>query len=90
MRREQDTTPTARGLTGGEKFDPSEYWADKIVIRINNNARELASLMKRGGGLLFGSMEPQQAFEYLLEAEQFIADARAAAQEQARDKVEVS
>lgn len=91
-RAEHDTepaSPTARDLMGDEPFDPAEYWADTLVIRVNRNARELASLIKRGGGLLFGTMPPEEAFDYLHEAERLIAEARAAAQEQVRDRSEV-
>ncbi len=88
-RREHDTTPTVGDLMGGEKFEPGESWSDTLVIRLNRNARELASLIDRAGGLLFGSMTPEEAFEYLFEAERLIAEARAAAQEQVRDKTEI-
>jgi len=88
-RAEHQTEPTAGELSGGETFDPSEYWADTLVIRVNRNARELTSLIKRAGGLLFGSMSPSEAHDYLSEAERLIAEARAAAQEQERDRQEV-
>lgn len=86
---EHQTKPTARELTGGEEFKPDEFWADKFILRVNTNARELASRIKRGGGLILGAMEPERAHEYLDEAERLIAEARAAAQEQARDRAEV-
>lgn len=85
----ESSEPTAGDLTDGERFDPSEHWADTLVIRVNRNARELASLVKRAGGLLFGSMSPSEAHEYLREAEALIADVRAAAQEQERDRMEM-
>lgn len=85
---EQDTTegkPTVRDLTGGDRFDPAEHWADTLIIRVNRNARELQSKIKGAGGLLYGSMSPDEAFQYLHEAEGMIAEARAAAQEQVQD-----
>lgn len=88
-RSEHQTEPTAGELMGGDKFDPAEYWADTLIIRVNRNARELAKLIADGGGLLFGTMPPEEAFDYLHEAERLIAEARAAAQEQVRDKTEV-
>lgn len=85
QRKEHQTEPTVRDLTKGERFDPAEHWADRLVIRLHNNALELAALRKRAGGLIYGSMSREEAFDYLMEAEQLIADARAEAQEQARD-----
>lgn len=87
-RAEHDTTPTVKDLMGDDPFDPAEFWADTLIIRLDRNARELESLIKRGGGLRYGSMTPDEAFEYLNHAERLIAEARAAAQEQVRDGVE--
>lgn len=92
QRSERDITPkapTAGALMGGDSWDPSESWADTLVIRVNRNARELDGLIKRAGGLLFGSMPAGEAFEYLAEAERLIAEARAAAHEQMRDQAQV-
>lgn len=90
-RKEHDTRPTAGDLMDrGDRFKPDEFWADSDIIRVNRNARSLASKIERGGGLLLGAMEIDRAFEYLEEAERLIADARAAAQEQVSDRMEVS
>lgn len=88
-RAEHETRPTTRDLMGSDPFKPDEFWADNVVISINRKARELASLIQRGGGLLLGAMEVEQAFDYLNEAERLIAEARAAAQEMSRDKAGV-
>lgn len=88
-RAEHQTESTVGDLMGDDRFDPAEYWADTLIIRVNRNARELAALTKRAGGLLFGTMPPEDAFDYLHEAERLIAEARAAAQEQVRDRAEV-
>lgn len=87
--KEHRTEPTADEIMDGDRFDPAEYWADTLIIRLNRNARELASLIDRAGGLLFGTMPPEEAFDYLHEAERLVAEARAAAQEQVRDRTEV-
>lgn len=88
-RSEHDARPTTRDLMGDDPFKPDEFWADNVVIAINRKARELASLIQRGGGLLLGAMAVEEAFDYLNESERLIAEARAAAQEQTRDKARV-
>lgn len=88
--KEHRTEPTADEIMDGDRFDPAEYWADTLIIRLNRNARELASLISKAGGLLFGTMSPEEAFDYLHEAERLVAEARAAAQEQVRDRTEVA
>lgn len=83
--------PTVRALMGDDPFKPDEFWADSIILRLAKNTRELASVMRRGGGLILGAMEYQEALEYLNDAERLVAEARVAAQERVRDeRVEVS
>lgn len=91
QRAEHQTTtnpPTAGDLMGGEKFDPSESWADTLIIRANRNLRELGSHTDRWG-LVLGSMPIEEAFEYAQETERLAAEFRAAVQERIRDHAEV-
>jgi hypothetical protein len=87
-RAEHQTEPTFGEVMGEDRFDPAANWADTIIIRVNNNARELAGYQRLG--LMFGTMTPEQAFGYLEEAERLIADVRAEAQERLRDAKEYS
>lgn len=85
-RREEHADTDRREIR--EEFEPNNLWADNLIVRLHNNALELRGWIQRKGGLLL-NMEPRQAVDYLLEAEQLIADARAAAQEQVQDRSEV-
>lgn len=84
---EHQTEPTAGELMGDERFDPSEFWADTLIIRMHRNAREFESLLRRGGGLRLGTMPIEEAFAYLQDTERLVAEGRAAAQERAREAV---
>jgi len=79
-RAEHHAEPTAGELMAGEKWDPSESWADTLVIAVNNKVREFGSHVKHWG-LVLNTMPTEEAYKYLLEAERTLADARAALQE---------
>lgn len=89
-RAEHRTEPTVKELMGGDHFNPAEHWADNLILRIHTNARALDKLLQRAGGVILGSLSPEEAFEYLQEAERQIAEARAAVQERLRDEAAVS
>lgn len=76
--------PTVADL-GADDFDPSESWADTLIIAENRKARELSKHVKAWGFVL-GSMPSREALEYLEESEQLIADLRAAMQERVQDE----
>lgn len=84
QRAEHNTTPTVEELMGGDRWDPSESWIDTLVIRVNRNAAEISGHIKKWG-LVFGSMPPEEALQWITEAEQKIADVRAAIQERVLD-----
>lgn len=84
-RAEQDTTPVARDLMGGERFDPSESWIDADLVRVRSAAHSLRRQVEKWG-LVIGSMDEEQAFEYLREAERNVAEVRAALQERMADR----
>lgn len=84
QRAEHDTMPTVEELMGGDRWDPSESWIDTLVIRVNRNAAEISGHIKKWG-LVFGSMPPEEALQWITEAEQKIADVRAAIQERVLD-----
>lgn len=87
-RAEHDITrdPTTRDLMGGERFDPSETWADALIVRVQAAAHRLKKRVEREG-LRLGSLEIEEAFEMLNEAEANVAEVRAAVQERIRDGV---
>lgn len=85
---ERDTapkTPTAGNLMGSDRYDPSESWADGDIIRVREKAHALRRQVEKWG-LVLGSMDEEQAFEYLQEAERNIAEVRAALQERMADR----
>lgn len=85
---EHNTAPksaTAGDLMGGDSFDPSESWADTFIIRVREKAHSLRRQVEKWG-LVIGSMDDEQAFEYLQEAERNIAEVRAALQERMADR----
>lgn len=91
QRAEQDVapkSPTARELMGGERWDPSESWADTLLIRCNRNLRELGAHVQKWGFVL-GSMPVEDAYQYIEETERIAAEVRAAVQERLRDRAEV-
>lgn len=91
QRAEHDTAPkppTANDLMGGERWDPSESWADTLLIRCNRNLRELGAHVQKWGFVL-GSMPIEDAYEYINETERLAAEVRVAVQEQLRDRAEV-
>lgn len=59
------------------KVDPT---IDNVVVRLNRNVHEMDNLIRRAGGLLFGAMDYEKAFEYLSEAERLTAEVRTAVQ----------
>lgn len=77
--------PTAADLMGGEAFDPSESWSDADIIRVRDKAHALRRQVERWG-LVLGSMDEAQAFEYLQEAERNIAEVRVVLQERMADR----
>jgi hypothetical protein len=56
-----------------------EELTPRVINRLLLNAHELDRLIQRAGGLLFGTMPPEEAFERLQEAERLIAEVRALA-----------
>ena len=85
---ERDTTPkepTVRDLMGGERFDPSESWADTHIIRVQEKAHFLRRQVEKWG-LVLGSLSEEEAFEMLQETERNVAEVRAALQERLRDR----
>jgi len=87
-RAERDTTPkepTVRDLMGGERFDPSESWADADIIRVQEKAHLLRRQVEKWG-LVLGSLSEEEAFAMLQEAERNIAEVRAALQERMADR----
>jgi hypothetical protein len=56
-----------------------EELTPRVINRLLFNAHELDRLIQRAGGLLFGTMPPEEAFERLQEAERLIAEVRALA-----------
>lgn len=83
-RSERQSEPTAGELMGGEKWDPSESWADNQIIALNHKARSLAAHVEKWGPVL-GSMPEDMAFEYLQEAERLIAEVRVVWQSRLRE-----
>lgn len=81
-----DTVPTVRQIEDGDRFNPSEAWADTLIIRANRNLRELSKHVDRFGFVL-GSMDREEAFSYMQDTERLAAEVRAAVQEQIRDSV---
>lgn len=81
--REQATEPTVREL-GGEGVDLSQEWADQPILTVAAAAAKLAARV--ASGLILGSLPQERALEYLETAERQVAEARAAVQEQIRDK----
>jgi hypothetical protein len=51
----------------------------RVIHRLCLNVDELDRKVKRAGGLLFGTMTAEEAFERLQEAERLIAEVRALA-----------
>lgn len=88
QRQEHHTEPTTSALMGGDRFDPSEAWADTLIIRANRNLRDLARHIEKWG-LVLGSMPEDEAYEYMQETERLAAEVRAAVQERIRDGAEV-
>jgi hypothetical protein len=85
---EHDVAPkssTAGDLMGDDRYDPSESWADTFIIRVREKAHSLSRQVGKWG-LVLGSMDDEQAFEYLQEAERNIAEIRAALQERMADR----
>lgn len=78
--------PTVDELMEGEKFDPSESWADTLIMRVGINGRKLGAHVAKWG-LVIGSLSAEDALEYLETAEREIAEVRAAVQERIRDGV---
>lgn len=88
QRAEHDTSakaPTVGDLMGDERFDPSESWADTEIIRVREKAHALHRQVEKWG-LVLGSMDEEQAFAYLQEAERNIADVRVVLQERMADR----
>lgn len=77
--------PTAGDLMGSDPFDPSESWADADIIRVRDKAHALRRQVEKWG-LVLGSMDDGQAFEYLQEAERNIAEVRVILQERMADR----
>lgn len=88
-RSEHTVRPTARELMGGDKFDPSELWADTPLISVSRAVDVLASRVQRAGGVILGALSQDEAYERLIQAERQISEIRAAVQEQIRDEVNV-
>lgn len=88
QRAEHREEATVGELMGPDRFDPSESWADTLIIAANRKARELSKHIGRFGFVL-GSMSPDEAFDYLNEAERLVAEARAAVQEQIHESAGV-
>lgn len=85
---EHDMTPkapTAGDLMGGDRFDPSESWADTHIIRVQSKAHALARQVAKWG-LVLGSLSEEEAFQMLQEAESNIAEVRVALQERISDR----
>lgn len=85
---EHDTTPkppTVRDLMGGDRFDPSESWADTDIIRVQSKAHALARQVAKWG-LVLGSLSEDEAFQMLQEAEQNVAEVRVTLQERIADR----
>lgn len=77
--------PTAGDLMGSDPFDPSESWADADIIRVRDKAHALRRQVEKWG-LVLGSMDDGQAFEYLQEAERNLAEVRVILQERMADR----
>lgn len=77
-------TPVAGDLMG-ERFDPSESWADEHIIRVREKAHTLRRQVEKWG-LVLGSLGEEQAFDYLQEAERNIAEVRVVLQERMADR----
>jgi hypothetical protein len=80
--------PTAGDLMDGERWDPSESWADTLLIRCNRNLRELGKHVEKWGFVL-GSMKIEDALDYVNETERLAAEVRVVVQAQLRDRAEV-
>lgn len=80
QRREQVTEPTVGELMGDEQFDPSQVWADSLIISVTAAVAKLAARVKREG-LVLGSLEVEEALADLETAEGRIAEIRAALRE---------
>lgn len=87
-RAETNTEPTVRELTDGENFDPSEHWADSRIVSADAAVAKLFARVEKYG-LILGSMEPAEAYEFLTRMESRIGDVRAAVQERVNDEVMV-
>lgn len=79
-RREHQTTPTVGELMGDDPFDPSQVWADSLIISVTAAVSKLAARVKREG-LILGSLEIEEALADLEAAEARIAEIRAALRE---------
>lgn len=86
-RQEKRDTPTqvTPATAGVGDWNPGESWADKLIMRVHGNARDLARHVQQWG-LVLGSMPQDEAFEYLDAAERYVAEVRAALQERLADE----
>jgi hypothetical protein len=88
QKAEHDTAarrPTAGDLMGESPYNPSESWADTDIIRVREKAHALRRQVERWG-LVLGSLDEAQAFDYLQEAERNIAEVRVVLQERMADR----
>lgn len=78
--------PTVRELMGGEPLpDLGASWADLHVVRLDEQAGKLASLVKREGLVFSPESELRPFLDMLERTERTVAEVRAAVQERIRD-----
>jgi hypothetical protein len=84
--RELSADPTVRELMGGGPIpDFAAAWADNYVVRLDEQASKLASLVRREGLVFSPGAELEVFLDMLERTEQRLADVRAAVQERVRD-----
>jgi hypothetical protein len=84
--RELNADPTVRELLGGEPLPEfGASWADLYVVRIDEQAAKLTSLIEHEGLVFSPDSELQPFLDMLERTERRVADVRAAVQERIRD-----
>ena len=86
LARELMREPTVRELLGNEPVpDFGASWADKLVVRLDEQACKLEGLVKREGLVFSPDSDLVPFLEMLERTERRVADVRAAVQERIRD-----
>jgi len=84
--RELSEDPTVRELLGGEPIpDFGASWADLLIVRLDEQAGKLTSLVGREGLVFSPGAALADFLEMLERVERRVAEVRAAVQERVRD-----